>query len=627
MIKSKKFDAALSAIITILSIGISLYHIYTSWFGLPTALKHRIIHLGIFICIAMLLNIRNSKKNKFTGNLLNGVDLLIAIAAICSIFYSLNTYDRRALQAGIANEIDIVFGAVIIIAVLWTTYRRMGWGITSVALVMLAYTMFGHNIPGAWGHRELSANRIIGMLAFNTDGILGAPLGASSTYVILFVMLAAFLEVTGAGQFFINMAAAVTGRFRGGPAKSAVLASSLFGTISGSAIANTVGTGTFTIPLMKKSGFEPEFAAAVEAVASTGGQIMPPIMGSTAFIIAEVTGTPYIEIMKAAIVPAIMYYVALFMVIDAHSAKRKLLGIPKEMLPNVKNELIECGHMVLPLIMLIVILFMGYTALRAGLVCLITTIIISFMRKNTRIGFKEATTALCNATRQCIEVVCATSTAGIIVGSMFLTGLGTKMANIILTVAGGNLLVTLILTAFSCIILGMGMPSVASYLILSVMVVPTLLDFGLPKVVAHLFVFYFGITSAITPPVAMAAYAGAGIAGSNPTKTGYTAFKLGIAGFIVPFMFVYSNELVLQGTIWTVVLAIGTALIGIFFMASSMQGWMLQWHVPIFHRMVLFISAIFLIKSGAATDLIGLVLGTAVLFSIKKKSKFNAQSI
>jgi len=480
--------------------------------------------------------------------------------------------------------------------------------------------------PRGLGHRKLSINRIIGLIAFNTDGILGAPLGASSTYVILFILLAAFLEATGAGQFFINMATIATGRFRGGPAKTAVIASSLFGTISGSAIANTVSTGTFTIPLMKKSGFEPTFAAAVEAVASTGGQLMPPIMGTTAFIIAEVTGTPYLQIIRAAIIPAIIYYAALFFVIDAYSGKKKLKGISKENLPSAKKELMYCGHMVLPLILLLIFLFMGYTPLRAGFVCLISTLFISFMRKNTRIGFNVAKEAMCNAARQCVEVVCATSCAGIIIGSMYLTGLGSKLAAIILAIAGGKLITTLLLTAISCIILGMGMPCVASYLILSVMVVPALIELGVPMLAAHLFIFYFGVTSAITPPVAMAAYAGAGIAGSNPTKTGYTAFGLGIAGFIIPFMFVYCNELMLQGSLWAVILAVITAIVGVFLSASSVQGWMLYWNVPLFQRVILFIAALCLIKPGLVTDLIGVLLGVGVVLSIKRKSRIHIQS-
>jgi len=630
MALKEKLKGVLPIIIKVLSIGICLYHLLTSGFGVPTALKHRIIHLGCFACIGMLLNIQKSmqepRKSRLHGYLLNSLDLFFSIAAICSMIYSLITYDRRIAEAGIMNGVDVIFGALIIATVFWITYRRMGWSITSVALVAFVYAIFGHLIPGAWGHRNLSMSRIIGLIAFNTDGILGAPLGASATYVILFIMLASFLEVTGAGQFFINMATAVTGRFRGGPAKSAVVASSLFGTISGSAIANTVGTGTFTIPLMKKTGFEPEFAAAVEAVASTGGQLMPPVMGTTAFIIAEVTGTPYIQIVKAAILPAILYYTALFFVIDAYSGRRNLKGVPKEELPNVKKELIYCGHMVLPLVLLLVFLFMGYTPLRAGFICLVSTILISFLRKNTRIGFEKSKEAFYSAARQCVEVVCATSCAGIIIGSLYLTGLGSKLAAIILALAGGKLITTLLFTAIACIILGMGMPCVASYLILSVMIVPAIVQLGVPVLPAHLFIFYFGVTSAITPPVAMAAYAGAGIAGSNPTKTGYIAFRLGIAGFIIPFMFIYSSELMLKGSLGAVILAAATAVFGVFISACSLQGWMLNWKVPTFQRIVLFIAALCLIKPGIITDLIGVFLFAVVVLSIRGKGRAFTQS-
>lgn len=611
----------LSITIIIMSVAICLYHFYTSGFGAPTALKHRIIHWGFFACLAMLLNIQKKDSNSFLDSLLKSIDFLAGIGSISIMVYMLSTYERRIANTGILTSFDIIVGALFIFIVLWTTYRRIGWSITLVAIVALAYVVFGHHIPGVLGHRMYSVNRIVSLLAYTTDGIQGSPLGASSTFVILFIMLAAFLDVTGAGDFFINMAVAGVGRYRGGPAKTAVLASAMFGTISGSVVANVVSTGSFTIPLMKKYGFEPDVAAATEAVSSTGGQIMPPVMGATAFIIAEVTGIPYVEVMKAAIVPAVLFYATLFFVIDAYSSKRRLLGLPKEALPNVKDEMIRCGHMMLPLVILIVVLFMGYTALKAGFYSLLATIIFSFVRKNTRIGLSSSKTAFCNAARQCVEVACATSCAGIIVGSMFLSGLGTKLASLILLLSGGKLIITLLLTSMSCIVLGMGMPTVASYLILSIMIVPALIELGVPIIVAHLFIFYFGINSTITPPVAMAAYAGAGIAGADTFKTGWTALRMGMAGFIIPYMFVYNNELVLMGSFWSIVLALCSALLGVLLMASAIQGWLLERSVTLPQRVILFVAALLLIKSGIITDILGLVLGAVVIFKFGRKSK------
>ena len=608
-------------IVTIVSVAISLFHIYTAGFGTLTAMKQRSLHLGVMLLIAMLAPMAKQKLTKPIHYIFRGIDLLIAVAGPLSAFYIIYIYDALIDRNGRLYEIDIAIGIVLIVSVLWATYRKTGLPLTIVALVALAYTCLGQHLPGAIGHKAYSAARIVTIMVYSTDGILGAPLGAAATYVVLFIMLTTFLERTGAGGFFINCALALTGRRRGGPAKSAVVASALFGSISGSAIANVVGTGTFTIPLMKKTGIKSEFSAAVEAVASTGGQFMPPVMGSSAFIMAETTGIPYIESVKAAFVPAVLYYLCLFFVIDAYSAKNGLKGLPKEDMPDIKKEFKLNGHMIIPLLLIFVFLIMGFTPLKAGFFCLLATFGIGFLRKNTRLNVSQTVEAFAASIRSTSGVACPCACAGIIVGSMMLTGLGSKLSSLVLGIAGGNLFLTLLLTMLCAIILGMGMPTVASYLILSVMVVPTLLQLGVPKLVAHLFVFYFGITSAITPPVALAAYAGAGIANANAMKTGYTAFRLGITGFVVPYMFVYGQELVMIGTPLNIVLSIVSAVIGVFLMACGVEGYAVRFKVPALMRLPFLAAALMMMVPGWKTDLIGIAVGAAAFIGCKLLSE------
>ncbi|MBO4872645.1 MAG: TRAP transporter permease [Lachnospiraceae bacterium] len=604
-------------IVTVVAVAISLFHIYTAGFGTLTAMKQRSLHLSAMLLIAMLAPMAKQKLTKPIHYIFRGIDLVIAVVGPLSALYIIYIYDALIDRTGRLYQIDIIIGIVLIVSVLWSTYRKTGLPLTIVALVALAYTCLGQHLPGAIGHKAYSAARIVTIMVYSTDGILGAPLGAAATYVVLFIMLTTFLERTGAGGFFINCALALTGRRRGGPAKSAVVASAMFGSISGSAIANVVGTGTFTIPLMKKTGIKSEFSAAVEAVASTGGQFMPPVMGSSAFIMAETTGIPYIDIVKAAFVPAILYYLCLFFVIDAYSAKNGLKGLPKEDMPDIKKEFKLNGHMIIPLLLIFVFLIMGFTPLKAGFYCLLATFLIGFIRKNTRLNLSRTVEALTASIRSTSGVACPCACAGIIVGCMMLTGLGSKLSSLVLSVAHNSLFLTLLLTMLCAIILGMGMPTVASYLILSVMVVPTLLTLGVPKLVAHLFVFYFGITSAITPPVALAAYAGAGIANANAMKTGYTAFRLGITGFVVPYMFVYGQELVMIGTPLNIILSIVSAVIGVFLMACGVEGYAVKYKVPALMRLPFFAAALLMMIPGWQTDLIGVAVGAAAFFGCK----------
>jgi TRAP transporter 4TM/12TM fusion protein len=417
-----------------------------------------------------------------------------------------------------------------------------------VASSFLVYAYFGAYFPGFLSHRGYSIERIVSHMYFTTEGILGIPLGVSATFVFLFVLFGAFLEKTGIGKLFIDIADAIAGWASGGPAKVAVITSALEGTISGSSVANTVGSGSFTIPMMKKLGYRPEFAGAVEAAASTGGQIMPPVMGAAAFLMAEFIGIPYIDIAKAAAIPACLYFAGIFIEVHFEAKRCGLKGKAWDQIPRTWTVLKERGHLFVPLIAIIYILTEGFTPSRAALVGLVLSVVAGALKKATRMSVPEIFNALETGARGALGVAIACATAGIIVGVVTLTGLGLKMANGLIDLSGGYMLPTLFFTMITSLILGMGVPTTANYVITATMCAPAVVMLGVPKLAAHLFVFYFGIIADITPPVALAAYAGAGIARANPFKTGVTASKLAIAAFIIPYIFVLNPAMVLIGT-------------------------------------------------------------------------------
>ncbi len=410
------------------------------------------------------------------------------------------------------------------------------------------YSYFGPYFPGFLAHRGYSIQRIVSHMYFTTEGILGIPLGVSASFIFLFILFGAFLEKTGIGKLFIDIADAIAGWAAGGPAKVAVITSALEGTVSGSSVANTVGSGSFTIPMMKKLGYRPEFAGAVEAAASTGGQIMPPVMGAAAFLMAEFTNTPYIEIAKAAAIPACLYFFGIFIEVHFEAKRCGLKGMSRDQLPKFMEVLLKRGHLFVPLVAIIYVLIEGYTPTYAALVGLGLSIVAGMITKATRMSPWDIITALQAGARGAVGVAMACATAGIIVGVVTLTGIGLKMANGLVEIAGGNLFFTLFFTMITSLILGMGVPTTANYVITSTIAAPALVMLGVPMLAAHLFVFYFGIVADITPPVALAAYAGAGIAKSNPFWTGVTATKLAIGAFIIPYIFVYNPAMILIGT-------------------------------------------------------------------------------
>ncbi len=496
---------------------------------------------------------------------------------------------------------DTILGVLLIVILIDMTRRLMGWFLPAVALFFLFYGILGSELPGILGHRGYSFERVISVI-FSIQGVYGIPLHVSAAFAFLFILFGAFLRGSGVGDFFIQLAFSLTGTRRGGPAKAAVVSSALFGTISGSAVSNVVTTGTFTIPLMKKVGYRPVFAGAVEAVASTGGQIMPPVMGTAAFVMAEFTGIPYEKIIIAAIIPAILYFVAVYFMLDFEAITLGLKGLPRKDLPDLGETLRRGFHLLLPLVVLVYFLVVrGTSPLMAAVFSMFSVIVISWLKAATRMGPRKILNALSEGSSGVVEVAASCGSAGIIIGVLTLTGLGMKLVVAIIDIAGGVLFLVLILTMLVSFVLGMGMPTAPAYIICAAVAAPAIVKMGVPIMAAHLFVVYFACLSTITPPVALAAYAGAGIAGAGPIRVGFTAVRLGIAAYIIPFMFIYAPAILMIGRVDQILLAIPTALLGSYALARGVQSRGAHW----LERGLMIAAALLLIKPGIYTDLAG----------------------
>lgn len=604
-------------LIVIMCIAFSGFQLYTAALGVLPAQLQRSWHLAFALALIFLLYPASSKSPR---NKMHWFDVVLALAGVAVGLYMVIFYHDIVLRAGLPTFWDLFFGALAILLVLEASRRIVGWPISLIAFLFLLYAYAGPYIPGLFGHRGFALRRIISHMYLTTEGILGLPLGVSATFVFLFILFGAFLHKTGLGKFFIDLALAATGHTTGGPAKVAVVSSGLFGTISGSSVANTVTTGTFTIPLMKSIGYPGYFAGAVEATASTGGQLMPPIMGAAAFVMAEFIGIEYIKIAIAAVLPAVLYYLAVGIMVHMEAVRLGLKGLPRERLPNVWKVLSEGWHLLIPVVGIVVLLVRGYTPLRAALGCIALTVIVAMLRPNTRLSFRDILEALENGARSALSVAAACATAGIIVGVVTLTGLGLKLANGIVVLSGGKFFLTLVFTMFASILLGMGLPTTAKYIILASMAAPAIQKFGVPVLAAHMFILYYGIIADLTPPVALAAYAGAGIAGANAMKTGWTALRLAIAGFLIPFMFAYNPSLLLiDTTAGEVMVLILTSLVGVFALGFAGSGYWLR-SLALWERALLFGGALALIQPGLLTDALGLAILVGI-WALQKSSQ------
>jgi len=612
----------MSIIVTIITVTMALYHLYTARYGTPVALKHRSLHVGFVFVLIFIIYPFNKSKKKYV----KFVDLGFILMSIYSTWYIWNNYISIVRRAGMPIQKDIIIGIITILLVLEAARRVMGNVLPMIGVVFFLYSMYGNLLSGRLAHRGFALEEMAEYMYLTTEGIFGVPIGVSAQYLILFIIFGAFLLKSGVGDFFNDLAIAIAGKSRGGPAQVAVLSSGLMGSINGAAVANVVTTGSFTIPLMKRIGYSSEFAGGVEAAASCGGQLLPPVMGAAAFIMAETLGMDYINIVYAAIIPALLYYIAAVTMVYFRASKKNLQGMEADEVPDFKKLILAKGYLFIPLLVLVYFLVSGYTPTYAAVFAIISTIVVSLFKKETRMGPKRIIEALELGVRNALGVATATAVVGIIVGVSTRTGFGSKLAGAIINWSGGNLILTLFFTMIACIILGLGMPSIPAYILTATMAAPALRQLGIPPLVSHFFVFYFAMMANVTPPVALAAFAAAGISGGDINKTGIQAFKMASAGFLIPYMFVLSPALLgLNSSMTQILLVAFTALIGVIALASANEGWFItksNW----IQRLLMLGAALTLIKPGGYTDLIGFAMFITVivyqkLITSKKEDK------
>ena len=612
-------------LVMIIAVAMSCFHFYTSGFGLLLAQKQGAVHLAFTLALVFLLYPMSSKQSKTSG--IPFYDYIIAAIGVASALYLVVFFNELTTRAGLPTSTDLIMGFLLIASLLEATRRISNPILPGLAIAALLYCYFGRSMPDMIAHRGFSVERIINHMYLGTEGIFGTPLEVSSTFVFMFILFGSVLEKTGLGKFIIDLSMALAGWSTGGPAKVAVVSSGLMGMVSGSSVANVCTTGMFTIPLMKSVGYEPHFAGAVEAVASTGGQIMPPVMGAAAFIMAQILGVPYMEVVVAAIVPALLYYFAVMVQVHFEASRLGLKGIPFAQLPPLLPLLKSKGFLLIPLVAIIYFLLAGFTPLKAAFNGILVSFVLSWLNKETRLTPDRIIEAFESGARGAIGVACACATVGMIVGMGTLTGLALRIANAIVALAGGSKILTLFFTMLASLLLGMGLPTTANFIVTSTMAAPALFLLGVPPMAAYMFVFYFGIAADLTPPVALAAYAGAGIAGSDPMKTGVTAFKLALAGFIVPYIYVYNPILLfIDVEAAQMVQAICTALIGVFLLAMSTIGYF-KAYMPWYLRILAFIGALGLLTPGTITDLCGLAVLVLIYIVQTMKAKKIAASV
>ncbi|MCZ9962352.1 TRAP transporter permease [Brachyspira hyodysenteriae] len=623
----RKYSDWKKYLIIVISVIFCLFQLYSILSGKITAQVVRATHLAFVILLAYLLF---PMKKDMPKDKLPWYDVIFAIIGAGSWSYITINFETIVRRAGIYTTTDIIVGIIGILLVFEACRRIVGLPILVISIIFIIYALFGAYAPGFLNHRGYSLQRLVSHLFYNTEGIMGTPIGASATFIFLFIFFGALLDKTGIGQFFIDICNAIAGGFDGGPAKVAVLTSAMFGTVSGSSVSNTVGTGSFTIPMMKSLGYRPEFAGAVEASASTGGQLMPPIMGAASFLMAESLGIPYMEVAKAAIIPAILYFTGIFIMVHLEAKKTGLKGLSRDSLPKIGELLMKKGYLVIPLATIIYFFVLGKTAIyaglmgiiAAGLVAIVNSIVDIIMKRKVSFGFNDLIDVFVNAARNIISVAVACAMAGVIIGVITLTGLGLKIGAGLISISGGIPLLLLFLTMISSIILGMGVPTTANYLITSTIAASAIIGLGYEPLAAHMFVFYFGIIADVTPPVALAAMAGAAIAKSDPLKTGIEATKLSIGAFIIPYMFIFNPDiLMINTTIADVIPILITSLIGMFGVSAGLEGYVFRKCKP-YERILFIVAGLLSIYPEFYSDIIGIaIIAILVIVQIATRNK------
>lgn len=591
---------------TMVAFAMAVYHLYKAYFGIYEIWRHRGVHVIFLLLLAFLqtgLCVRDRSKLKKSWDLL----LILLTAGIGA--YIVSDYQEIALRAGIPDLLDQIACVVLALLVIISVQRTLGWPMTVVTVLFASWVLFGQYLPLRMAPSGYSFGRLVDIFFNSTDGIFGLPTGVSAVYVAIFVYFGTFLLKSGAADYFKDLSFALAGSRVGGPAKVAVLASALVGTMMGNGIANIVTTGSFTIPMMKKLGYRPHFAGAVEAVASMGGQLMPPIMASVVFLIAEYTGEPLYKLMIWALIPAVLYFLCVFWGVHFEALKRELKTIPKEELPDFKTVLFKGPwYLMLPLPTLVVLLFVGYSPFYAAFLAIIAILICASLHPKSRMGPRKIAEAMVEGSLACVVMGLACVAASIIVASIEVTGLGLSFSSLMIALAGGNLLLLLFLAMVASLVLGMGMTTVAAYIIVATLTIPALVQMGVNEIAAHMFCFYFAILSGITPPVAIGAFVAAGIAKANELKTAVTAVKLGLVGLVVPYLFVFDNSLLLMGSFWEILPRLILAVIGVYALSSSLNGYLFS-RLPLIGRAVLFASAAALLWPKLwAVNFLGLVV-------------------
>lgn len=603
---------------------VTFYHLaYASGYIRPETLKHRSIHVGmiLFMTFAVYPAFKKSSRKKIAW-----YDYILMLLSVIIPVYMWINYQAIIDRVGNADKVDIIMGTILVLLVIEGARRITGWALPLIGIVFMVYALMGArqglipiNVPGVFLHRGFQWSKLIGHLFSNTEGIYGTSVNVASTYIFLFIVFGEVMNKCGMGKFFNDIAIGLAGHTKGGPAKVAVIAAGLLGSINGSAIANVVTTGAFTIPLMKKIGYSKEFSGAVSSTASVGGQLLPPIMGAAAFIMAETLGIKYKEIVISAAIPALIYYLGIIFQIQMRASKDKLDGMSKDQLPNVKETMKVYGHLIIPIVFLVYMLFFsGYTVIKGAFLTILMTIIVAQLKKETRMSLKDLEGAFIASAKSTVSVAIACACVGIVIGVSSLTGFTINMASTIISLGGKSLMLTLVFTMVTCMILGMGLPSIPAYIITVTIAAPALIELGIRPLAAHLFCFYFAMFANITPPVALASFAAAGISGGSPMKTGIVSVKLALAGFIIPYMFVYNNQLLLIDTslIQGIQVAL-TACVGVFLISAAVEGF-LYTKVNIIMRVIMLAGAFLLIDSSLITDLLG--IGTFIITIIVQKT-------
>ena len=595
---------------------VSGYHLYTAAFGPPVTLVHRSLHVAMIMALGFLMYPAGKSSDMTKPSVL---DWILSLLSFAAPIYIWSDYMGVVQRAGNPNNTDLAMATLLVVLVLECSRRVTGNALTILSVVFIIYGLFGREFPGMFMHRGYDWASLSNHFFANTEGIYGTSVSVAASYIFLFILFGTVMSKCGMGQFFNDIALALAGHTKGGPAKVSVIASGFLGSINGSAVANVVTTGAFTIPLMKKTGYSKEFSGAVEAAASVGGQLLPPIMGAAAFIMAEMISVPYSTIITWAAIPALLYYLSIVLQVHLRASKDGLIGLPKEQLPKT-SDVMKCrSHLLLPVLFLLYMLFFsGTTVIFSAVMTILVTIVVSMFRKETRMSLSGFLDALANGAKQTVSVAVACACVGIIIGVCSKTGFGLTMANTIIALGSTSLLFTLFFTMITCMILGMGLPSIPAYIITATIAAPALAKLGIPAGAAHMFSFYYAMFANLTPPVALASFAAAGLSGGNPMKTGVASVKLAIAGFIVPFMFVYAPQLMLINT----TLAEGawvaaSACVGVFLIAVSVEGYLFT-RMAAWLRVVAAAGALLLIKPGMETDAIGLAVLLVVLFWQKK---------